>query len=367
MEASNKKKQVQFWIGILISAACLAAIFLFIKPAEILEALRTARYDYLGLSALGVIAFMLLRAVRWRFMLGDRVPWSQVFHIQNIGYMLSMLLPFRIGDVARAVMIGNVPPVTMAQGISTMVVERVLDLLFILTLLPFTLAGAARLPADAQNATRFLGVMGLLAIVVLIVAANQRPLARRLIGWLATLFIRITLFILQYVGTRPRQWLTGLLERLGLLDKTIWIKRLDDFLQGLNSLTGLRDGIWLAVLSVAIWIPIIMAYYTGLMAVNLQPTLAMAGFVVCAAAISITVPSSPGQIGVFHAGVTFALVQLLGQPAAESASFAILYHGLNFVMMVILGVIGIYGTSATFGNIVATTQSLMKSKSSQQA
>jgi glycosyltransferase 2 family protein len=366
MEASNKK-QVQFWLGILISAACLAAIFLFIRPAEILSALRTARYDYLALSAVGVLAFMLLRAVRWRFMLGNRIPWRQVFHIQNIGYMLSMLLPFRIGDVARAVMIGNVPPVTVAQGVSTMVVERVLDLLFILTLLPFTLAGVAHLPPEAQNATRLLGVMGSLAIVVLIVAANQRPLARSLVGWLATAVIQVTLFLLQYVGSRLRQFLTGILQRLGLLDQAIWIRRLDEFLEGLNSLTGLRDGIWLAVLSVALWIPIILAYYTGLLAVNIQPTLAMAGFVVCAAAISITVPSSPGQIGVFHAGVTFALVQLLGQPAAESASFAILYHALNFGMMVTLGVIGIYGTSATFGNIVASTQSLMKSKPSQQA
>jgi glycosyltransferase 2 family protein len=99
-----------------------------------------------------------------------------------------------------------------------------------------------------------------------------------------------------------------------------------------------------------------------LLAVNIQPTLAMAGFVVCVAALSITAPSSPGQVGVFHAGVTFALVQILGQPAAESASFALLYHALNFVTMVILGTIGIYGAGKTFGAVMEATQGLTRKK-----
>jgi glycosyltransferase 2 family protein len=336
MEGHHPKKQLQFWLGIFISVACLAAIFIFIRPADIAAALRTARYDYLALSAAGVLAFMLLRAVRWRFMLDNRVPWSRVFHIQNIGYMLTMLLPFRIGDVARAVLIGNVPPVSVAQGISTMVIERVLDLLFIVALLPLTLANVPRLPAEVQTAARLSTIAAVALIVVLIVAANQRLLANRLA--------------------------TAILNRIPALDTVAWTRRADDLLAGLSSLTNLRNGLILVTLSILTWLPIILAYYSGLLAVNIQPTLAMAGFVVCAAALSITVPSSPGQVGVFHAGVTFALVQILGQPAAESASFAILYHALNFVTMVILGTIGIYGAGKTFGAVLEATQSLSKRK-----
>jgi glycosyltransferase 2 family protein len=332
MERQARKKQIQFWLGIVISAACLAAIFLFIRPGDILAALRTARYEYLALSVVGVLAFMVLRAVRWRFMLDDRVTWSQVFHIQNIGYMLTMLLPFRIGDVARAVLIGKVPPVTMAQGVSTMVVERVLDLLFIVALLPLTLANVPQLPEEIQTAASISGVLGLTAIVILIAAANQRPFANRVAAFL--------------------------LNRASFLDTAAWSRRADDLLAGLSSLTRLRSGLILVTLSILTWLPIIAAYYTGLLAVHIQPTWAMAGFVVCAAALSISAPSSPGQVGVFHAGVTFALIRILGQPEAESASFAFLYHGLNFVMMVILGTIGIYGAGATFGKVIEATQGL---------
>jgi glycosyltransferase 2 family protein len=332
MKEQSRRKQLQLWLGIGISLLCLGAILFFIEPAEIWAALLTARYEYLALSAVGVLAFMIIRAIRWRFMLNNQISWAQVFHIQNIGYMLTMILPFRIGDVARAVLIGNVPPITLAQGISTMVVERTLDLLFIVALLPLTLANVPHLPPEVQTAAQISGILAIGLIVVLIVAANQRPLANRLGRWL--------------------------LDRIPFMDTETWLSRGDELLQGLSSLTRLKDGLILGALSILTWLPIIFAYYTGLLAANIEPTWAMAGFVVCIAALSIAAPSSPGQVGVFHAGVTFALVQILGQPPAESASFALLYHALNLVSLVILGLIGVYGAGATFGSVIQSAQKL---------
>ncbi|HEX6386080.1 MAG TPA: lysylphosphatidylglycerol synthase transmembrane domain-containing protein, partial [Anaerolineae bacterium] len=239
----NRKKRRQFWLGMLLSVTSLAVIFFFIRPAEILNALQSVRYAYLGLSILGILLFMIFRAVRWRFMLNNQVAWRQVFHIQNIGYMLTMILPFRLGDVARAVLIGNVPPVTLGSGVSTMVVERVLDLLFIVTLLPFTLAGIRRLPEWMQEAALASGIVALGAIVVLIAAANQRPLAGRL----------------------ARRLLTP----ISFLNTERWIRRLDDLLGGLSSLTRFKDGFILTGLSLLVWLPIVLAYHSGLLAVNL--------------------------------------------------------------------------------------------------
>jgi glycosyltransferase 2 family protein len=332
MEQNDRKKRRHFWLGMLISLACLVAIFFFIEPAEILQALANARYGYLTLAGAGVVAFLMIRAVRWRFMLGNDAPWTQVFHIQNIGYFLTFILPFRLGDVARALLIGNVPPITIARGISTMVVERILDLLFIITLLPFTLASVERLPAWLQDVARFSGFAAVGAIVLLIIAANQRPFAARLA--------------------------TALLGRFSFLETRRWVGRLDSLLAGLDSLTRPRDGFLLVILSILTWLPILFAYHMGLLAVNLSPTLAMSAFVVCVAAFSVAAPSSPGQVGVFHAGVIAAL-ELLRQPHAEAASFAFLYHALNLVSVTILGLIGIYGTGATFSKVVASTRAFV--------
>lgn len=340
MERSGNKGRVQLLIGLLVGVISLAAVFIFYAdPAEIMASLRTAHYGYLVLSALGIIAFLLIRAVRWRFMLSNAIPYPPVLHTQNIGYMLTQLLPFRLGDVARAILIGNVPPVTVPWGLSTMVVERLLDMLFIVVLLPFTLSGIAILPEWMRSFALVSGFMALGGIVVLIIAANQRERALRLAD--------------------------AVLQRLPFLNREAWVRRIDELLAGLNSLTNLRDGAILLVLSVLVWLPIIVAYYTTMLAVNLEPTWIMAGFVVCAAAFSVAVPSTPGQIGPFHFAVITAL-QLYGQPAAESASFAFLYHFLNTIILIGVGVLGILKMGVTFQHVVDSAQSFASRSKAEQ-
>jgi uncharacterized protein (TIRG00374 family) len=341
MKVESGNRRLQLWVGIVISALCLIAIFLIIDPGEIWRALQNAQPGYLLLGVAGILGFMLVRAVRWRFMLGNVVPLGKVFHIQNIGYMLTFLLPFRLGDVARAIIIGNVPPVTLPQGISTMLVERLLDLLLVLTILPFTLRAVPALPEQVSNAVIALSVVGLAAMVILVIAANQRERARML--------------------TR------AILNRLPMFDTERWVKRVDDLLLGLGTLTSLRAGLWLVVLSILVWLPILFAYYMTLRGVGIEPTWVMAGFIVCVAALSVAAPSSPGQIGVFHASVIFGLVEILGQPAAESASFAFIYHALNFLTLVVLGVIGVWRTGDTFGDIISTTRDFMRRKDTQSS
>lgn len=330
MDEQQQTNRRQIWLGIAISAVSLAAIFLFIKPDEILRALQSTRYGYVALAGVGIVAFLLVRAVRWRYMLHNDAPWNTVFHIQNIGYFLSTILPLRIGDVARAVLIGSVPPITIARGISTMVVERILDMLFIITLLPFTLAGVAQMPEWMRNGARGMGIVAIAGILVLIVAANQRERAVRVAE--------------------------SLLSHIPFLDTAVWTARVDSFLAGLDSLTRPKDAALLLLLTIATWTPIILAYYAMLLAVNLEPSLVMAAFVVCAAALSVALPSSPGQIGVFHAGVIAAL-QVWGQPEAQSASFAFIYHILNTAIMIGFGILGIFVTGSTFRQVLDSARS----------
>lgn len=331
MESEKQRGSWQLWLGLLIGVASLAAVFVFYaRPDEIVDSLRRIQPGYLILSISGILAFLALRAVRWRFMLNNAVPYRQVFHIQNIGYMLSQLLPFRLGDVARAVLIGSVPPVTIPWGLSTMVVERLLDMLFIVVLLPFTLSGITNLPDWMRSFALASGFTALAGIVILIIAANRRERALKLVDSILARF-------------------------LPFLNRERWVNLAGEILIGLNSLSSLRDGLVLVTLSIAIWIPIVVAYYTTMLAVNLQPTWIMASFVVCAAAFSVAVPSTPGQIGPFHFAVITAL-QLYGQPTAESASFAFVYHLLNIVVLVVVGVIGVFSTGTTFRHVIDSAQ-----------
>jgi uncharacterized protein (TIRG00374 family) len=339
MQEKPNKNRRQVWLGILLSLISLAAIFFFIQPREILVAMQTTRYGYLIFTGLGIITFLVIRAVRWRYMLNNDVPWATVFHIQNIGYLLSAVFPLRIGDVARAVLIGSVPPVTISRGISTMVVERLLDMLFIIALLPFALSGVEQIPDWMRAGAQGMGLVAIVGIIVLVIAANQRERTVALVNR-----------ILSYIP---------------FLNTEAWTARAEGFLAGLDSLTNLKDALWLILLTIATWLPIILAYYAMLLAVNLEPNLVMAAFVVCAAALSVALPSSPGQIGVFHAGVIAAL-QVWGQAEAQAASFAFLYHALNMAIMIGFGIVGIFATGSTFKQVLASTREFINRDESEE-
>ncbi|HSH01713.1 MAG TPA: lysylphosphatidylglycerol synthase transmembrane domain-containing protein [Anaerolineae bacterium] len=332
----NKKQWWQFWVGMGISGLCLIILFTVVSPQEIGVTLKGARYQDVLFCVLGIIGFLMARAVRWRFMLGNAISWQEVFHIQNIGYLLTNILPFRLGEVARALLVGQRPPVTVAQGLSTVVVERLLDLLFVVTILPFSLLGVGTLPAEQMASVRLMAVLAVMGIVGVWVAANQRPFFRRIGRWL--------------------------LDFVPFLETERWVAWGDELLAGLDAFTRWRDSLILFGLSIAIWGPIIFGYYAALRAVHIEPTIAMTIFVVCSAALSIAAPSSPGQVGVFHAGVTFALVRILNQPEDLAVSFAFLYHALNFLTMVGAGLIGLYVMPDTFGSVVASTQAYLRQR-----
>jgi len=340
MNQSAANKRIQFWIGIAVSVVCLAALFVFIRPGDILEAIRNSRYEFWLLTAISLLLFMIIRAVRWRLMInrgfGENViAYNNVFHVQNIGYMLTNILPFRLGDVARAVLIGNIPPITISLGISTMVVERLFDLLFIIILFPFTIAAVEQVPQTVKSIALITGGLAIMATLVIIGAANRRQVAMAIAESLAE--------HIRFINTDP------------------WLRRLDDGLKGLGIFTNFRDALTLAIISVVVWLPIVLGYYAGMLAVNLTPSLIEAAFVVCIAAFSVTAPSSPGQIGVFEASVTFAIATLLGMPKPQAASFALLYHAVNYVVIGLLGIIGISRTGETFGSVIASAKSIIQS------
>ena len=320
-------KQLQLLLGIGISLLSIAAIFWLIDPAEVAAALQEANFTYLGLTGLYIAVYMGLRALRWRYLLQDTVPLHSVFHIQNIGYMLTQILPFRLGDVARAVLVGKTPRVTVAQGMSTMMVERVLDMLLIVILLPLTLSEAQTIPVWMQQGAKVTSLLAGTALVGFVVMARR---------WSE---IRGLLEARQFAHAVPPRFHT-------------WLTQADNLMSGLAALTRWRSALFLLFLTALAWIPIILAYYTAMIAVHLPPDFAIAAFITCAGALSVAAPSSPGQIGVFHFGVMSALA-LVGQPSAPSASLAILYHATNFVMMILLGVLALLATHIPLARFAA--------------
>ena len=131
----RQKVRRQLWIGIGISIVALYLALLGIDLPQVKLALSQAEYVYLIPAALAVLAGVVARSVRWQVLLGPGVSLERTFWVTGIGYLASNVLPFRLGDPIRAVVIGRGDSVSTVSALSTVVVERVLDMLTVVTLL----------------------------------------------------------------------------------------------------------------------------------------------------------------------------------------------------------------------------------------
>lgn len=100
------------------------------------DAVRQARWEYLAATFLLNPVHVLVRAHRWRLMVKPlgRLKMVDSFSLQMAGYAANAVLPLRAGEVARGVMLGRRIGVSRVSSLATVLTERLLDTVSLLTL-----------------------------------------------------------------------------------------------------------------------------------------------------------------------------------------------------------------------------------------
>ena len=75
------------------------------------------------------------------------------------------------------------------------------------------------------------------------------------------------------------------------------------------------------------------------MAFNLEMELSQSLLLLVISSLVASIPSAPGMIGTFHAGVKYVMVGLFGFSAQISNSYAIVLHAYGYILYVIVGAI----------------------------
>jgi hypothetical protein len=112
------------------------------------------------------------------------------------------------------------------------------------------------------------------------------------------------------------------------------------FLDGLQILPDSRKTAYLALLSLLTWFCIGMINYTLFksFASMAHLPLATAYTVLLITALGITLPTAPGFVGNYHFFCVLALA-LFGIAKNDALTYAILIHGLQFLVIIILGLL----------------------------
>jgi uncharacterized protein (TIRG00374 family) len=312
------------WAGLVVSGAALVLALLGIDLPQIAETLSQAEYVFLIPAAAATVAGLATRAIRWRVLLGPQVSFSRSFWITNIGYLVSNVLPFRLGDPARAVIVGRSQEISTAAALSTVVVERVLDMLTVMALLagliPFVSA-----TGSATSAGLVAGIAALVASAVLLLLAFRPDWGR----WMAQQILART-------------------SRLGL-NSARWMEVLEGLLDGLAPLRSKRRGIALLAWSVVTWAGIVAFYWFMMRAFLPRPPALAAPFLVCIAALGMAVPASPGAVGVFQAAIRYGLTEVFAMPTDQAITVAFGIHAAQYMLGCALGLVGLGQESLSLG------------------
>jgi uncharacterized protein (TIRG00374 family) len=339
-------------IGFVISIAALYFAVRGVKITDALKALAGANYAWVAPTVFIVIAALFTRAIRWRVLLGGRIPLARSFSILNISYIANNILPARLGEVARAFLAARVtPPIPVFTSLSTILAERIIDMLMVVVMLGGVLLTLPNMPREVSGVGTAMGLAALAVFVALMVLARRRGWAHALLK----LFLR---------ALPP-------LRKLGLPGA------LDRVLDGLQPLTEWRGLFRIAVWTVISWALSVVAAYVLMYTLFDYPRWDAAILLVAAASLAIAVPATVASVGPFEYAVLISLVAVYGvnvqglptgsavsplaqDPAAiarltavqaTSLSYALILHAMNVAIYAFMGAIGLIQEGVSLGQV----------------
>ena len=318
--AKGRHAWIQRVIEVAISLGFLALALRGIDFGELWATLRQANYLWLLVGIFATVALLFVKAWRWQllFLPEHRLSFSSVFTAQCAGYLATNVLPARAGELTRLVLLVSEQPVSVARTLSTIIVERLQDLLSLVVVL------AVLLP--------FVTLPEMLAAI-----------ARGIT--LAALVGAIGMVLLSFWKERLLCWAHMLLRHVRFLDRPQIYDAIAHLLDGFATLRS-RLGLGLFLISLLCWIGVIVMAWSAGMAMRLSAPVTAIAFAVVVTTLTMLVPSSPGYIGVFHYWAAWAVMQF-GVPKDQALSFALLWHTTNYLTLSISGLVAlaVHGTS----------------------
>ena len=329
------RKNAQLLIGLAVSILAFILAFRGANLAEVAGALRKANYFALAPGAALIWLGLHFRALSWRVILGKRVPYGRVFDALNEGYLLNNLLPFRLGEFGRAYLISHGSEVTPWEALSSILVERLIDLimavLLLLAFLPLVVSLDWARPAAITAI-----VLGVVAVVTLVLVARKRA--------------------------RLASFAGGLLRRLPghFLQPERWQARIESFLGGLAVLQDPRRALQAAFWSGLAWAAAGLGAWLILLAFVPAATVTMGFVTLTLIGLGAAVPSAPGSAGIFEL-VAVQSLAIFGVERSVALSFALVLHVTHVILVTVLGSLALAREGESLAHLVRSAQDLLRS------
>lgn len=313
----------QVWIGIAVTVTFAYFAFRGISFREVGHALSQARVPLIGIAILIYAIDFALRSFRWSVILQPikTTNTKELLWVLVLGFFANNILPFRMGELARAHFCARKLSIPASSALGTIVMERLCDMISFLFVF-FLASSALPFPAYMKKGACFMGLACLAAFGVLLFMHFKRESFQRLV----------------HRSPLRNEWKAKLVEvsqhfthsTIGVFSGPVFVKAI--------------------FLSFAIWTAEAGFLYTIAHALSVPLPFMGAFFLLFALGLSVALPQGPGYVGTFEFFGTTALT-LLGIPKETGLPVILAVHGLQFSLIALLGTIGLWKENVSFKSL----------------
>ena len=299
-------------VGVIVGAIAVWLAFRRSDVQSLADGIAQANPLFVVAAVASVLLTLVTVAIRWHVVLyaGERHrSRARLLWATALGQMLNIILPIRLGEVARAYMVSRAERLAAARVFLTVAAEKLADLtiLGVATTMVLVFVSA---PVWVAATGRALLITGALA-----------ALGSWLLTWRAE---RLGRWMARLVTVLPSQWQESVLRQTEA---------------GLESLRALRSGrssasFWL--LSAAVLVLAASTNYLMFLAFDMELPAIAALTVLVVVQVGTAAVSVPGNIGVFHYLAVLTL-EAFGVEWQLALAYAVLLHLVALGPKVLLG------------------------------
>jgi len=325
-----KKNRWLKWIpGIIISVLAVYFVLQVVDIPTLAEAFQSIGIATVIAMAAITIVSLAARAVVWMKLLPG-VSFSDAFFITNESYLFNNIIP-RSGEVIKAILFSEVSDKKVMEVISSVVVERSLDLVVAASMFLATFPFVSSLESIRPFAIGFLALFGLFLLFFFFLALNS---------------------------DKVKEFLARIGENHPFIKEKV-NPQIGKVIDGFAVLTNLRQ-----FAAVLLWVLITWSLWTviliiGLSSISPDFKFWWAIFTEGVLALGIALPSAPAGLGVYEGAMVVAL-SAFGVPYAASFGIAIVIHLMQILITSVLGIIGVLRQGDSISSILSRIRSTKK-------
>jgi uncharacterized protein (TIRG00374 family) len=307
-----KKHKLFTLIGFAISVVLLYFSLRETHFNEIWSTMRKANVALAFLPLVFIGTAISLSSFRWSRVAGKAVRFREAFTAMLIGMFVNNVLPLRLGEVARGYVLSRKKGLSFTYSCSTVALDRFFDLtgLLLLTLTSLVLPSFPRSTLPGPIYDGIYVVLGVLVFfILLIILLSRQSLSERL----SKRFV-----------PNEKSFLSRLTKR---------VVEVQDNLRRIGSPLTI---VFFVIMSFCSWFSMSMGLYVVTRALGVSVPFACIPFVCAMLNFGITIPSSPGYVGVYQALIVY-LLSIFGVSKSEGFAVSILYHASWYVPYTVVG------------------------------